>query len=121
MLGLDGHRDGDPGRPGRGGHAEQLGQRDHLALVGGRLHLQPAPEVDLLKLLDGEVPDRAERRTVQGQGVEADELVVGAEVDVALQGELGTSLRGPVDRCRVGGPGRHLGVPRPTAPVRDDL
>ena len=52
--------------------------------------------------------------------MQADQLVVGAELDVALEAEAGSGLAGPVDRGTVGGD-RHFGLAAGESTVSEEL
>ena len=94
VLGLDLQAHRDVVGAGLPHHLEELLQRDQLALRRSGLVHPSAAEVQALELRDGHLDRAAAGRggAVDVQIVQADQLVVGAEVDVALQAERDLSL-----------------------------
>ena len=111
VLGLDLQAHRDVVGAGLPHHLEELLQRDQLALRRSGLVHPSAAEVQALELRDGHLDRAAAGRggAVDVQIVQADQLVVRAEVDVALQADRDLSLCAPGDRLGVRGPG-HLGL-----------
>ena len=89
MLGLDHHADRHVVLSGVPDHDHQFPQGDQLALLGFWIRNPSGAEIDQLEFRDRALIRRARagRGPVQGQIVQADELVIGAEMHVALQPE----------------------------------
>ena len=101
-------------------YAHQLPQGNQLTLLGFWIGNAPGAEIEELELCNGPPirRTRAGRGPIQGQIVQADELVIGAEVNVALQPEGDLGLPRPLNRCLIRRP-CHLRMPRGEAAMGD--
>ena len=101
-------------------HDHQFPQGDQLALLGFWISNAPGAEIEQLEFCNGALigRSRAGRGPIQGQIVQADELVIGAEMHVALQPEGNLGLVRPLNRRLIGRP-RHLRMSRGEAAMGD--
>ena len=120
MLGFDHHADRYVVLPRIPDHDHQFPQGDQLALLGFWISNAPGAEIQLLEFRYGALvrPSRAGRGPIQGQIVQADELVIGAEMHVALEPEGDLGLVRPINRRLIRRP-RHLRMSRGEAAMGD--
>ena len=120
MLGFDHHADRHVVLPRISDHDHQFPQGDQLTLLGFGIGNAPGAEIEELEFGHGALIGRAGagRGPIHGQIVQTDELVIGAEMHVALQAEGYLGLVRPLNRRLICRP-RHLRMSRGEAAMGD--